>query len=264
MTNEQKEKILLEGSVRQKIRLFYHDVAYTNIFIYSTMGENSKSSKPKYNSLKETEKYFIQSKIRSSKELYYYNRLRTYNRSFLFFKPEVSSCVGKIKLIFSYLYRYTEQAVTEKIFREAINNMINVAQDSSTRESLLETALESLVDFKAKRYQKNFIELPASQNEDKMRMYVGLLNENAKDAKEYIKTLQAFLKKDLPLQPYKFFLTSEEKEIKRTIDSSRELILKYLKIKGWEPGSLIITRYDDIEGIEITEESLEDIKNAGL
>lgn len=137
--------------------------------------------------------------------------------------------------------------------------------------------------FDAIRYQEEgflpFIKIPEANINGKVWILIEVLNEKIKEAKEYIKGIESFLNKFLPLQPYKQFLKENEDIIQANIQECRELVEAFTLGKTIEtpldkaievtPGSELpderfnILRWEDVE-VEVTDEDIEDIKRAGL
>lgn len=281
------ERIIKQGSTRQKIKLYFTDVAYFN-----TKGQFSAELKGSGDSLRleekdkiltDKERDLIFNSIKEPKDVKYWEELRTWNKAFLLFKPTISTYSKNFDYLTAQLSKYAVVNLLHKGYEEAINDILEVVEDKKLREKLVETALNSLNMFDAIRYQEEgflpFIEIPEANINGKVWLLIELLNEKIKEAKEYIKGIESFLNKFLPLQPYKQFLKENEDKIQANIQECRELVEAFTLGRTIEtpldkaievtPGSELpderfnILRWEDV-GVEVTDEDIEDIKRAGL
>ena len=281
------ERIIKQGSTRQKIKLYFTDVAYFN-----TKGMAQVELKGSGDSLKieikdriltDKERDLIFNSIKEPKDIRYWEELRTWNKAFLMFKPTISTYTKNFDYLTAQLSKYTVENLLHKGYENAINDILEVVEDKKLREKMVETALNSLNMFDAIRYQEEgflpFIEIPEANINGKVWLLIELLNEKIKEAKEYIKGIESFLNKFLPLQPYKQFLREEEDKIKANIQECRELVEAFTLGKTIEtpldkaievtPGSELpderfnILRWEDVE-VEVMDEDIEDIKRAGI
>lgn len=281
------ERIIKQGSTRQKIKLYFTDVAYFN-----TKGMAQAEFKGSGDSLRleekdkiltDKERDIIFNSIKEPNDIKYWEELRTWNKAFLMFKPTISTYSKNFDYLTAQLSKYTTERLLHKIYENGINDILEVVEDEKLREKLVETALNSLNMFDAIRYQEEgflpFIEIPEANINGKVWLLIEVLNEKIKEAKEYIKGIRTFLNKQLPLQPYKEFLNEAEDKIKAKIEECRELIKAFTLGRTIEttldkaievtPGSELpdekfnILRWEDVEA-EVTDEDIEDIKRAGL
>lgn len=281
------ERIIKQGSTRQKIKLYFTDVAYFN-----TKGQFQAELKGSGDSLRleikdkiltDKERDLIFNSIKEPKDIRYWEELRTWNKAFLMFKPSITTYTKNFDYLTAQLSKYTLANLLHKVYEDAINDILEVVEDKKLREKLVETALNSLNTFDAIRYQEEgflpFIEIPEANINGEVWLLIEVLNEKIKEAKEYIEGIRIFLNKSLPLQPYKEFLKDAEDKIKAEVEECRELIESFTLCKTIEthldkaievtPGSELpderfnILRWEDVE-VEVTDEDIEDIKRAGL
>lgn len=281
------ERIIKQGSTRQKIKLYFTDVAYFNtIGRYTAKIKGSGDSlrlEKKDKILTDKERDIIFNSIKEPKDIKYWEELRSWNKAFLMFKPTISTYSKNFDYLTAQLSKYTVVNLLHKGYEDAINDILEVVEDKKLREKLVETALNSLNMFDANRYQEEgflpFIEIPEANIIGKVWLLIEVLNEKIKEAKEYIKGIESFLNKVLPLQPYKQFLKENEDKIQANIQECRELVEAFTLGKTIEtpldkaievtPGSELpderfnILRWEDVE-VEVTDEDIEDIKRAGL
>ena len=280
------ERIIKQGSTRQKIKLYFTDVAYFN-----TKGMAQAELKGSGDNLRlelkdkiltDKERDLIFNSIKEPKDIKYWEELRTWNRAFLMFKPTITTYAKNFDYLTAQLSKYTVVRLLHKGYEDSINDILEVVEDEKLREKLVETALKSLNKFDAIRYQEEgflpFIKIPEA-NIDKVWLVIEVLNEKIKEAKEYIEGIRVFLNKQLPLQPYKEFLKEAEDKIKGEVEECRGLIEAFTLGRTIEtpldkaievtPGlelpdeRLSILRWEDVE-VEVTDEDIEDIKRAGL
>lgn len=280
------ERIIKQGSVKQKIKLYFTDVAYFNITGINNSNIEGSHLKTKDQVLTDKERDLIFNSVKDPKDIKYWGELRTWNRAFLMFKPTISNHRYNFKYLTAQLSKYVVINLLHKNYEEAINDILDVVEDKKLREIMVKKALESLEVVKAKRYQEKgflpFIEIRETNTETNTRELVELINEKIKEAKEFIEAIKQFLNKQLPLQPYKQFVKEEEEMIKAELKECRELIESFFLLpEGLQPDQdkdfieiaeklnlpdilrYKIDLWEDIE-VEITEEDIEDIKNAGI
>lgn len=281
------ERIIKQGSTRQKIKLYFTDVAYFN-----TKGQFQAELKGSGDSLRleikdkiltDKERDLIFNSIKEPKDIRYWENLRICNKAFLMFKPIITTYTKNFAYLTAQLSKYTVVDLLHEGYENAINDILEVVEDKKLREKLVETALNSLNMFDAIRYQEEgflpFIEIPEDNINGEVWLLIEVLNKKIKEAKEYIEGIRIFLNKYLPLQPYKEFLKDAEDKIKADVEKCRELIEIFTLGKTIEtpldkaievtPGSELpderfnILRWEDVE-VEVTDEDIEDIKRAGL
>lgn len=281
------ERIIKQGSTRQKIKLYFTDVAYFN-----TKGQFQAELKGSGDSLRleikdkiltDKERDLIFNSIKEPKDIRYWENLRICNKAFLMFKPIITTYTKNFAYLTAQLSNYTVVDLLHEGYENAINDILEVVEDKKLREKLVETALNSLNMFDAIRYQEEgflpFIEVPEDNINGEVWLLIEVLNKKIKEAKEYIEGIRIFLNKYLPLQSYKEFLKDAEDKIKADVEKCRELIEIFTLGKTIEtpldkaievtPGSELpderfnILRWEDVE-VEVTDEDIEDIKRAGL
>ena len=281
------ERIIKQGSARQKIKLYFTDVAYFN-----TKGKAQAELKGSGDSLRlerkdkiltDKERDLIFNSIKEPKDIKYWEELRTWNRAFLMFKPTITTYTKNFDYLTAQLSKYAVVRLLHKGYEDSINDILEVVEDEKLRETLVETALKSLNMFDAIRYQEEgflpFIEIPEANMDGKVWLLIKILNKKIKEAKEYIEGIRTFLNKKLPLQPYKEFLKKAEDKIKGEIEECRGHIEDFTLGRTIEtpldkaievtPGLELpderfsILRWEDVE-VDVTDEEIEDIKRAGL
>ncbi len=279
------ERIIKQGSTRQKIKLYFTDVAYFNTKGMAQAelkgsGDNLRLES-KDQILTDKERDLIFNSIKEPKDIKYWEELRTRNKAFLMFKPTITTYTKNFDYLTAQLSKYTVVRLLHKGYEDSINDILEVVEDEKLRETLVETALKSLNKFDAIRYQEEgflpFIKIPEANIDGNVWLLIEVLNEKIKEAKEYIGGIRVFLNKQLPLQPYKEFLKEAEDKIKGEVEECRGLIEAFTLGRTIEtpldkaievtPGSElpdeILIRWEDVD-VEVTDEDIEDIKRAGL
>ena len=281
------ERIIKQGSTRQKIKLYFTDVAYFN-----TKGMAQAELKGSGDSIRleskdqiltDKERDLIFNSIKEPKDIKYWEELRLWNKAFLMFKPTITTYTKNFEYLTAQLSKYTTVRLLHKGYEDGINDILEVVEDEKLRETLVETALNSLNMFDAIRYQEEgflpFIEIPEANIDGKVWLLIEVLNGKIKEAKEYIEAIRTFLNKYLPLQPYKEFLKEAEDKIKGEVEECRGFIEAFTLGRTIEtpldkaievtPGLELpderfnILRWEDVE-VEVEDEDIEDIKRAGL
>lgn len=271
MNKKEIERIIKQGSTRQKIKLYFTDVAYFNTrgiqtAQIKTSGDKTSLKLPD-KILTDRERGVIFDSIKGPKDVKYWEELRTYNKAFLLFKPNITNYSKNFDYLTAQLNRFTTVRLLHINYQDVINDILEVVEEEKLRETLVKTALKSLKPLNAMKYQEPgflpFIEIPETGKTDNIELFINLINEEIIDAKEYLKGIETFLKKHLPLQPYKQFLKEEESKIKDNILQCRDLIENTLEEELKEDDKFKILRWDEVE-VLITEEDIQDIKNAGI
>ena len=287
MRKTEIERIIKQGSTRQKIKLYFTDVAYFNTKGMAQAelkgsGDNLRLES-KDQILTDKERDLIFNSIKEPKDIKYWEELRTWNKAFLMFKPTITTYTKNFDYLTAQLSKYTVVRLLHKGYEDSINDILEVVEDEKLRETLVETALNSLNMFDAIRYQEEgflpFIEIPEANIDGKVWLLIEVLNGKIKEAKEYIEAIRTFLNKYLPLQPYKEFLKEAEDKIKGEVEECRGFIEAFTLGRTIEtpldkaievtPGLELpdegfnILRWEDVE-VEVEDEDIEDIKRAGL
>jgi hypothetical protein len=279
MKRNEIERIIKQGSMKQKIKLYFTDLAYFN-----TVGINSSSIVEEGDTtrldtpdqiLTAKEKDIIYQSIKEPKDIKYYENLRSWNKAFLMFKPNITLFTKDLSYLTAQISEKTGIALMCIAMEETINDLLEeVEVDKKLREKLVKKALESLEEksIRAERYQEEgylpFIQISEDNMRDAVLDLVEILNKKIKVAKEYIKTLEAFLNKNLPLQPYRDFLRKEEESIKANIGECRRFIDVYflgiaIKDNVENLERFKILTWEEVE-VEVVDEDIEDIKSAGI
>lgn len=265
------DRVLQKGSVREKIKLYLTDQA--NIILFNKEPKLS----PEIGIL-------ILDSMTTHNDSKYYNELKTSFKSFLLYSENIPRLINNMKYLISQISKYVNISLIHRGYEEAINNILAAVEDNTMRDILMKTALENLQKFDAIHITTNtnntdrmpFIIIP--EGSDKIKLLIEMLNEDIKDAKEYIEGLRLFANKKIPLTPMKKFLKDGEKNIKSQIEEAQEIIVNYLCGKttqnpldkamvlyngfGIHDDSWFITLYEDTN-IDLNGDVVEQIAKAG-
>lgn len=254
------ERIIKQGSTRQKIKLYFTDVAYFNTTVK--------------NLLTDKERDIIFNSIKEPKDIKHWEELRTWNKAFLMFKPTITSYTKDFDYWNAVLQGYTGVINLHKSYQFMINEIMETftgltLEDEKLREQLIKKTLDTLKPFGATKgkpsgYLRSINIGLACLDSYKLSEVIEVINEKIIDAKEFIKGVETFLIKRLPLQPYKKFIKDEEDKIKTNIQKCIKHIESIKEDEKLQDDEMYkILNWDEVE-VEITDEDIEDIKRAGL
>ena len=277
-----KEKILKEGTMREKIKLYFTHIALGNIW-----GEK----KPL---LTEPEIMAIYTKIKEPKDIKYYDTLRRFSNLFIqMLKPAIIRNRYDLE---KQLY-YLSNTITQVEIKNKTNLLrlqeqkMRLMRLMMEREKLLKS-LQNYQDLNAELNLVNFTEQIKYDNETgikieaeikklyeeivggnkiakvelnkKIVVFVKEVNQLIDTTKSYLEEYKLYVKKLLPLPVYKEFIQKEETIAIHTIENIKEIIEEYLNEKDIYPptkpedknGKFYIYSWDDVE-VDIEEKELE-------
>lgn len=238
MKQTEIDRILEYGSTREKIKLYFTDVAQINTYGDYTptlVGrENNPLQQRKEHLLIDEQREYIKSLIKERRDIKYYENLRIWNKAFLFFKDRLAHEITITKAI-------SERIGSEVMRLEIMNKILALFPDKDLRE----TVLQGLNG--AKQH-----EVRASIEEIKKDL--ARVNTLAYSCKEYLVVFNYVCIKELPLKPYKDWVRDQQKELKA--------ILLYCSKFSIEDSPKIIP-YQDIF-VELEDEDLEAFYSVGI
>ena len=270
MRNKTIERVIRDGSVKQKIKLYMTDIALCNITDFEHLnynipeggGINITGTKL----LSNKERDLLWGSIKDPKDIEYYEGLRTWNKAFLLFKDRLIIINTKILASRIYIYGQLQEYNAHSLNEEVINDLLQLYPDKKSREKAFNKALELTKDWGGIKYQEEgyppYITIDENGYFKSMGKAVSSLNKLSKDAKLYIDTFKRILSKLLPLQPYKDWVMDEEKKLKNTLQEIYNTIAPE-DIGYSATSNPKVKLYDEIE-VQATPEDIEDFKNAGL
>jgi hypothetical protein len=279
MRQETINKILTSGSGRERIRLYFTDIAIFSVYAFSGDIDEKEEEAPSL--LTQAQRDDIFNSITDPRDVKYYRELRNYNKAFLLFKPTVNNLANNFKYIKSEISKYTVYKGLTMAYEDLINEMLDTVKDEENRAELLGIALNSLSPIKAKHFKSNtnrsLIGFAEDSIPETLYTLIQTLNTSIKDAKEFIEGIKLFLNRCLPIQPYKQYIKNHENKIKTHIKECEAMLEVYTSIEKTETilkrlkqdrekkkeYDYTINKWEEVEAI-VTDEDLEDIKTAGL
>ena len=259
------ERIIKQGSVRQKIKLYMTDIALLNIdwnnLDYEIKGNelNIKGT----NLLSAKERELLWSSIKDPKDVKYYNDLRTCNGAFLMFKDKFSIELMKLQALFYLISVSSGEEIKRTESRDLVNETLDLLPDKKIREKALQKAIELTKGDGGKEYQEEgsakYLDLDRALFWTEIRRPTEVAIATAKSCKEYIVMFKKILADSLPLKPYRDWVETQEKRLKTLITALHDTtILEDTPIDFPK-----IELYQEIVA-EVTDEDIEDFKKAGL
>ena len=260
-----KEKIIKEGTMREKIKLYF-----THLALINTVEDHQREDiKPL---LTDKDIQAIYTKIKEPRDIKYYDTLRRYTKVFIMIKPKITSYKYQIlnksnEMRFFISMKKREQAIERKAIEDkeqyiknmlrGLNEIINNEAVNRLSTFLDENKAEKInYEKKAKKQDKELLE--------KIKIYVAEINDLINQSKGDFEESRYLINKKLPLQPYKEFIAKEEKIIKNIIKIIKEDFIEgnFKEIRINTPtnpedinGEFYIYSWEDIE-IELNENNL--------
>lgn len=265
-----KNKILEEGTLRQKIKLYFIHIASVNT--------------GKAEILTEEEIMSIYTKIKEPKDIRYYDALRRYTKVFIMVKAKIVLSKTTIMTKCTHareIDRDIKLLRETKILRVTILQFFDKLKDTAHKEAVIhpekkEESREVLItlekDIKEQlvKYENELFSLVFTENLLKKELLelIKDTNEIINEAKSEIEEYRYFINKLLPLKPYKDYINREENTIKEQIELIRIVINSYLEDKGMtaptapesQNGEYYLYSWNDIE-IELNDNNLNYFKN---
>jgi len=256
MRNPDVEKILNKGSTRQKIKLYYTDIAIVNAF--GAQGQRL---------LTKEQREAIYESVKDPKDIKYYDELRIWNRVFQLVKPLLDGTANRVIFLAVRLRGEIVLQGADSRSEDMINDILDAIDDKATRQKIAEQAIKSMGKGQA-RIQTGMDGLPwvvmiDQKRDEYVASIIDEINDRAFAFKDLLHTVRILVTKYLPLQPYKEYLKHEEKLIKSTLQKYEEdLSNNYRELRKTDP-RYSINDYDSIETYA-TEEEVDQLKSMGL
>ena len=262
------DEFLNTASPKDVILLYFRYLAGSNLSSYT--GEDDLLN-PEQIKIIRTE---IQRIVKDKKYKDYFSNLVIANRSFLYMYPHIVGLVNGAKHYNSSIDNLINLTLSNKRYENTVNTILEEIEDRDLREKIFNKIASNYMENEAisisKDYDK-YIQLRQYDNDKSILLIIEDINNELPIAKGRIINLKGFLKKYLPLKPYRDFLNSQEKDLIKTTKNSIESITKYLNIKNAaipEEQKYLLTDnykiipYSEIE-IEVSQEYLKALKLAG-
>jgi len=261
------ERILKQGSVRQKIKLYMTDTALLNVD-WSHLDYELKEGKLNIKGsslLTNKERDMLWESIKDPKDVEYYENMRRMNGVFLLFKDKLSIANSNLLAISYFIVADYREYVTNSANSDIINDLLQLYPDKKSRGEAYKAALEVTKDWGGKKYQERgyppYIEIDENFYFNTVGKYINTANKTAKDAKEYVVMFKRILSKELPLQPYKDWVKAQEERLIKTIQSIHIITSGMEGYSNTDNPKFL--QYEEID-VNITQEDIEDFKNSGL
>ena len=262
------DEFLSTSSPKDVILLYFTYLAGSNISNYT--GEEDLLN-PEQIKIMRTE---IQRIVKDKKHKDYFSNLVIANRSFLYMYPHIVGLVNGAKHYNSSINNLINLTLSNKRYENTVNTILEQIEDRDLRKKILHKIAFNYMENEAisisKDYDK-YIQVRQYENDKNILLLIEDINRELPIAKDYIMKLKSFLKKYLPLKPYRDFINSQEKDLLKTTKNSMESISKYLNIKNaglpeeFRPlliDNYKIIPYNEIE-IVVSDEYLKALKLAG-
>ena len=262
------DEFLSTASPKDVILLYFTYLAGSNISNYT--GDEDLLN-PEQIKVIRTE---IQRIVKDKKHKDYFSNLVIANRSFLYMYPHIVGLVNGAKHYNSSINNLINLTLSNKRYENTVNTILDQIEDRDLRKKIFNKITSNYMENEAisisKDYDK-YIQLRQYDNDKSIILIIEDINRELPIAKDYIMKLKSFLKKYLPLKPYRDFINSQEKDLLKTTKNSIESISKYINIKNAgipEEQKYLLTDnykiipYSEIE-IVVSEEYLKALKLAG-
>jgi hypothetical protein len=187
--------------------------------------------------------------------------------------PHIVGLVNGAKHYNSSINNLINLTLSNKRYENTINTILEQIEDRDLREKICNITLHYMENEAvsiSKDYDK-YIQLRQYDNDKNILLLIEDINRELPIAKGRIINLKGFLKKYLPLKPYRDFLNSQEKDLLKTTKNSIESIGKYIDtknasitkdFKNYVIDDYKIIPYSEID-IEVSQEYLKALKLAG-
>lgn len=258
------ERIIKQGSVRQKIKLYMTNIALFNVdwnnLDYEIRGKELDIKGTKLLSNKESD--LLLDSIKDPKDVKYYNDLVTWNGAFLMFKDKLTTELADLRAIYFFISISYAEEIKRKESTDIVNEILDLIPDKKTRDKVLNKAVELTKEDGGEVYQEKgypkYLDINNSLFYRDIKTPTEIAIKRAKKCKEYVSMFKTVLN-NLPLKPYKDWVNEQEKTLKHLTKAIYDTTV----LDDVPPDFPIIESYEDIEAI-ITDEDIEDFKSSGL
>ena len=280
--NYNKEKILKEGTMREKIKLYFTHIALLNIY------------EIKEPLLSQEEIMFIYNDIKESKDIKYYDTLRRYSMLFeQMLKPQIekkrseleknqyqlSTLIAEIMLnMENKMMELNKLKINMELeLNKLMNNLLALYKTAQTYSKVGKLLPKSIIkeienyedklnkaEGKKKDLRWRVEDVEKGKPNKRIRSLVEDINNQIDTTKTYLEEYKLYVNKLLPLPVYREFLQKEEKMAKETVLIIRERVQMYLRISEIElptkpedeNGAFYVLSWDDLQ-IDTDEKDLD-------
>jgi hypothetical protein len=260
------ERIIKNGSAKERIRLYMTDAALVVVdnSQLQTIQRDGKLVLKGTTLLTAKERDTLYYSIKTPKDIEYYEDMRSLNKAFIYFMEQIKTNYAYLLNVYSLIdAKFRTLAILIEL-SETVNDLLEIYPDKESRKKAADLAKTQLSQHGIASYvAKKTTWFQAKTDKDYISLCALILSLNSlnKRTKEYWVLLTAVTKKELPLKPYKEWLTTIHKEILSINERIEKIISVYEKIdKPIEP---TLVSYEAIEVAEITDEDVNDFKGFG-
>jgi len=258
------EKILKQGSVRQKIKLYLTDIALANV-CENCLDIDLDGKEPKIKGttlLRAEERDLLWRSIKLPKDVEYYEKLCKVNEAFLFFKERFNFELMRLKALFFMISTTQGETREREKAQDLVNELLDLYPDKLSRDKALKSAIavyegDGGMEYQEKSFPK-YLYIDRSLFWMEIRKKTEMAIDSAECCKEYIVIFKRILEEELPLKPYKDWVREREKALINTIQAIRKATV----LEDMPQDFPKIKLYQEIE-IELTDEDKENFLKAG-
>jgi hypothetical protein len=263
MKGKSAEQIIEEGTVREKILLYFEDMALRNVEV-SSVAINNKSIRTG-GFLDAEQEHLIVSSVKAPKDLKYYNQLRHYDSLFNHFILKYKNGVTLLRCSFLIIEgenkKLTEAIKQDEVFNELAKtikelNLSEIYKDDESRAIAIDVILRVVSKITSRERKPKLYEYYWKVIQPEVYFAIDVIE----DCKLYIKMFKRILSKDLPIKPYREWVKAEETGLKNLI----ECIYSLTTALDNKPEDFpVILRYEEVD-IDLTEEDVTAFKSNRL
>ena len=263
MTKKDIDRILKQGSVRQKIKLYMTDTALTNISSNHLEIDPNNKDIIGTKLLTNKQREILWDSIKEPKDVKYYEDLRIWNKSFILFKDKFTIDLVKLQATYYLIsISYGEQFERDKSI-DLVNDLLELYPDEKNREKAFKLALNKIkgdggIVCQEENHPK-YLDLDKTIYWEEIKLNTKQAIKLAESCKEYISMFKVLINKNLPLKPYKDWIIKEEKFLKNLIKA-----IYTITVEDNPPTDFPKIKLYEKINTDITEEDLKDVKNAGI
>ena len=263
MKGKSAEQIIEEGTVREKILLYFEDMALRNVDVSSVVINNKAVRSTGF--LDAEQEKLIVSSVKAPKDLKYYNQLRHYDSLFNHFILKYKNVVTQLRC--SYLLiqgenkRLTEGLKQDELFTELLKsidqlNLEELYRDIKTKQIAVDVILRIVQKVTSRDRQPKLYTIYWKAIQPEIYFAIDV----TEDCKLYIKMFKRILSKDLPIKAYREWVKAEEKGLVNLI----ECIYSLTTALDNKPEDFpVILRYEEVD-VDLTEEDVTAFKSNRL
>ena len=263
MKGKSAEQIIEEGTVREKILLYFEDMALRNVDVSSVVLNNKTIISRGF--LDAEQSYLIVTSVKAPKDLKYYNQLRHYDSLFNHFILKYKNVVTRLRC--SYLIiqgenkKLVESLKQDELFNELLKsidqlNLEELYRDIKTKQIAVDVILRIVNKVTSRERKPKLYATYWTVIQSEVYFAIDVIE----DCKLYIKMFKRILSKDLPIKAYRDWVKAEEKGLINLI----EIIYSLTTDLDNKPKDFpVILRYEEVE-VDITEEDVTAFKNNKL